>query len=243
MPLQETLPVDAGTDQWPIWSTTARLVVTDPAALPVARSIVDTELSAVELACSRFRADSELNQLEPGRPVRISPRLAELVAVALAAAERTGGDVDPTVGGALFGLGYDRDFGSLVDGGISVFPAPDWRRVRLDGSLLTVPPGIRLDLGATAKAFTADRCAELVAEALGVGVLVSLGGDIATAGPSTGWRVLVQDGPSEPACTVVLPAGQAIACVYNPNQQYPLMKIPGGPYEQGFGSCVSRLWS
>jgi len=218
MPLQELLPVDAYTDQWPIWGTTARIVVTDAAALPLARSIVDNELAAVDEACSRFRDDSELSglALAGGRPVRVSARLADLVAVALAAAERTDGDVDPTVGAALCGLGYDRDFAAIEpvrDGRVTVLPAPDWRRVRLDGQELTVPSGMRLDLGATAKAYAADRCAALVAEALGIGVLVSLGGDIATAPivPPRGWRVLVQDGSEQPACTIALPPGMAVA--------------------------------
>jgi thiamine biosynthesis lipoprotein len=92
-------------------------------------------------------------------------------------------------------------------------PAPGWRRVHLDGRILTVPAGVLLDLGATAKAHAADRCAELVAARYGVGVLVSLGGDIATAGPAPagGWRVLVRDQPDGPQCTVMLAAGAALA--------------------------------
>jgi thiamine biosynthesis lipoprotein len=72
---------------------------------------------------------------------------------------------------------------------------------------------VLLDLGATAKAEAADRAAAKVAERLGVGVLVALGGDIATAGmaPARGWEVLVQDRPGDPACTVRLPAGAALA--------------------------------
>jgi thiamine biosynthesis lipoprotein len=58
-----------------------------------------------------------------------------------------------------------------------------------------MPAGVRLDLGATAKAWAADRSAARIAARTGGGVLVSLGGDIAVAGPapSTGWRVRVQD--------------------------------------------------
>ena len=52
-----------------------------------------------------------------------------------------------------------------------------------------MPAGVELDLGATAKAVAADRCAALVHGALGVGVLVSLGGDIATAGTGPGQRL------------------------------------------------------
>jgi FAD:protein FMN transferase len=115
MPLMETLPVGPDTAQWPVWSTTARLVVTDPAKLPAAQAIVEAFLAAVDRACSRFRDDSELRLVSraAGQPVRVSPLFAELVAVALEAANRTGGDVDPTVGSAMIGLGYDRDFAQL----------------------------------------------------------------------------------------------------------------------------------
>jgi thiamine biosynthesis lipoprotein len=52
-----------------------------------------------------------------------------------------------------------------------------------------------------------------VAERLGVGVLVSLGGDIATAGPApaAGWQVRVQDTDHDPATQVELAAGTALA--------------------------------
>ena len=219
MPLIETLPVGADTAQWSVWGTVARIVVTDPAALAGATALVREELAAVDAACSRFRAGSELSAAgrAGGRPVTVSPLLADLVAAALEAARQTGGDVDPTVGAALCGLGYDRDFAALtgrtVAPAVRIYPAPDWRSVRLHGRELTLPDGVQLDLGATAKAATADRAARLVALRLGVGVLVALGGDIATAGPAPegGWAVRVQDRPGDPSCTVRLPAGAALA--------------------------------
>ncbi len=219
MPLVETLPVGDGCAQWDVWGTVARIVVTDPAKLPAATELVRAELAAVDAACSRFRPDSELVRAcaASGRPIRISPLLAELITVALSAAEATDGDVDPTLGSSLAALGYDRDFAALagrVDaaGEILVRPTVDWRRIALDGTRLTVPAGTLIDLGATAKAWAADRCAEIVARQCGIGALVALGGDIATAGSAPdGWDILVQDGTGEPACTVTLPAGCAIA--------------------------------
>lgn len=218
MPLQELLPVGPDTAQWPIWGTTARLVLTRPARLAEACGLVHEELAAVDRAASRFRDDSEIQALRTarGRPVRVSPLLAELVATALNAARSTGGRVDPTLGGALVALGYDRDLSVLPsDGGWRVrpTPGPGWQQVTLSGLELSVPAGVLLDLGATGKAYAADRCARLVAERCGTGVLVSLGGDIATAGeaPDGGWRILVRDGPGEPETTVALRAGAALA--------------------------------
>jgi len=218
----DTLPVDRATAQWSVWTTTARLVVTDHRALREARALVESLLRQVDEAGSRFRPDSELaRHRADGLPGRVSPLLAELVAAALRAAGSSGGAVDPTMGEAIAALGYDRTLTDVAPDGaavpVVVAPAPGWRRVRLDGHLLTVPRNVTLDLGATAKAFAADRAARLVWTHLQVGVLVSLGGDLATAGPAPtgpgapGWRVLVQDQPDDPACTVILPAGAAMA--------------------------------
>jgi FAD:protein FMN transferase len=227
----QTLAPD--TAEWQVWSTTARVVVSHPEQLPAACAQVRQVLAEIDQAASRFRPDSELNRLPlaAGRPQQLSPLLAELVEVALVAARDTDGDVDPTLAESLVANGYDRDV-SLLTPTSAVAPAPsagragrgpvlsvvrrtrpDWRQVRLDGRTLLLPHGVGLDLGATAKAFAADRAARLVAEHCGAGVLVSLGGDIATAGPGPdgGWRIQVRDGEDQPGCTIALPAGSAIA--------------------------------
>lgn len=208
---------------WTTWGLEASTTVTDPALLGQAAGLVRTVVADVDGACSRFRADSELARIQPrlAAGVQVSPLLALLIASALDAARWTDGDVDPTLGNELEALGYDRDMAEvrLLPVGIAMPPAPrvargsGWSRVRLEGEILTVPEGLRLDLGATAKAVAADLAAARVALELGCGVFVSLGGDIATSGhvPVGGWQVLVQDRPDDPAQQVTLGAGHAVA--------------------------------
>ncbi|MEV6173964.1 FAD:protein FMN transferase [Streptomyces sp. NPDC051954] len=188
---------------WRALGSSVRLVVTDPALLDSCNVLLARHLAEVDRACSRFRTDSELSALDDaaGRPVRVSPLLAEALSVALHAAEATDGAVDPTVGSALEAIGYDRDFTLVREDDrpvrLTVKRAPGRRRVNLDRvtGTVTVPPGVRLDLGATAKAWAADRAARTLARAADCGVLVSLGGDTAVAGepPSGGWQIRVQD--------------------------------------------------
>jgi thiamine biosynthesis lipoprotein ApbE len=189
---------------WTALGCAVRLVVCDPDDLDIAREMVAQELAAIDLACSRFRADSELSRVNEGfgQPTRISPLLADAVAAALAAAALTDGDVDPTVGVAMDAIGYDRDFARIeIDGAsISVVsrPVPGWQRIGLDRRAMTlsIPRGVRLDLGATAKALAADRAAARIGAAIsGRGALVALGGDIAITGapPAGGWSVRIQD--------------------------------------------------
>jgi thiamine biosynthesis lipoprotein ApbE len=204
----------AGIATWRTLGMLIQLVVTEPASLPAARQLLEDDLAALDLACSRFRTDSELVAVGNAArtasgpvTVSVSPLFAEAVAVSLRAARLTDGDVDPTVGAALAALGYDKDFADLPkpENSVPEAPAPPvgvreipgWRSVAVDVEQrrLTVPAGVSLDLGATVKGWAADRSAKRIAGEVGSGVLVSLGGDTAVAGepPDGGWRIRVQD--------------------------------------------------
>jgi FAD:protein FMN transferase len=148
-------------------------------------------------AFSRFRPDSELNRVNAlaGRVVRVSPLFARALSLALELARDTGGVLDPTLGAAVEAAGYDRDFALLGDDPAAPGAAAPGRRdeVRLDGRLLQVPRGIRLDLNGVVKALAVDDALELVD---GDG-FVSAGGDLAVRGP----------------LDVALPAGGAVRVV------------------------------
>jgi thiamine biosynthesis lipoprotein len=192
-----------GTGYFKALGTSASLLVTDPGGTDRACAVLRAELDAIDLACSRFRPDAELWRVNHahGQPIRISPLLAEAVAVALAAAQVTSGDVDPTCGRSLVRLGYDRDFAAArqVTSPLPrpAVPAAGWQAVELDRERreIKIPREVLLDLGATAKALAADRAAMRIAATLNCGVLVNLGGDIAVAGepPEQGWLVGIAD--------------------------------------------------
>ncbi|WP_367318748.1 FAD:protein FMN transferase [Streptomyces sp. HUAS ZL42] len=194
---------------FPALGTTAAMLVTDSAALPAAEAVLRAELAAVDRACSRFRPDSELTRVNvcAGVTTTVSEYFAEALQAALRAARLTGGAVDPTVGSAVIALGYDRTFASLSPEDARPVPvarpAPGWQRIAFTRRTrrLCLPPGARLDLGATAKALAADRAARQVAAVTGCGVLVGLGGDLATAGPAPegGWRIALADDHARPA--------------------------------------------
>ncbi len=224
MPATAT-PTTLGSCAWEALGTGVVLRVIDPGALAAARVAVEKELAAIDHACSRFRADSELSGVNAraGRSTQVSPLLIEALEVALRAAELTDGDVDPTVGLALELAGYDRDWRLLDPPGAHLAEAPavmlrvrsGWQTIALDRAncSLRMPAGVRLDIGASAKAWAADRAAAAAQRAGGCGALVSLGGDIATSGPAPdgGWRIRVTDDHrsdcSAPGQTVSIRAG------------------------------------
>ena len=183
--------------------TRALILTADPDAAAAAGEVMEAGLELVDRLASRFREDSELSVLNAsaGRILPVSPELGEALEVALRAARLTQGLVTPTVGAAMIGIGYDRSFSLVAEDQYAVLPrrapVPAWQDIRLDPAAGTVrvPAGVRLDLGATAKAWAADRIAGQAARQLGCGVLVSLGGDVAVSGPPpvTGWSIGVAD--------------------------------------------------
>lgn len=206
---------------FPALGSTAVVMTSGGAGLEPAVAAVREVVQAIDLACSRFRDDSELTALNRarGQTTRVSPLLLDAVGAALRAAQLTDGAVDPALGEALTALGYDSDFDLGLDGrgaerpagavgsprrraALSLAAVAGWRTISVDRRARTVgfADGVSLDLGATAKALAADRAAEAAVAvvqgcAVRAGVLVSLGGDIATAGesPAEGWLVRVTD--------------------------------------------------
>lgn len=194
----------ASRETWAAIGTTVTVLTVDPAALAEAVAVVRASVEAIDAAASRFRSDSELSRVNAaaGRPVDVSPLLLDAIDAALDAARDSDGALDPTVGDALVLLGYDRDFADVL-AHPRTGTALRARRARGPASVhvdrragtVCVERGVRLDLGATAKALIADRAAAAAHAACGSGLLVNLGGDIAVAGPppAAGWVIRVAD--------------------------------------------------
>lgn len=157
-----------------------------------------------ERCLSRFREDSELSHLNrrAGVPTRVSATMWEVLRAALLAAQLSEGLVVPTVLPALEAAGYDRPFEQVSMGGpwetVYAWKTPPcaWQRVHLDPErrTVTLPHGVRLDLGGIAKGWAAD---SVVRRLKPYGpALMDAGGDIAVSGPMRNgqpWPIGVAD--------------------------------------------------
>ncbi len=210
----DTTAVPGQQADWRALGTGVRLVVMD-GDLVAARAAVVRVLDEVDRAYTRFRPDSELVVVNAsaGTETRLSFLLARAIRGSLLAAARTAGSVDPTIGRAIRLLGYNADFSLVAVGStrrieLRAEPVPGWTTVRLDERRRTVrmPRGVELDLGSTGKGLAADLAAAAALDAAGAvperaGILVGLGGDIATAGraPEGDWRILVAEDSETPS--------------------------------------------
>ena len=188
----------------------------------VAIAAAEAVLRACQLDLSRFDPDSELSRLNADpAPSRVTSRLMSgAVSAAVHAAERSGGLVDPTLISALESAGYaeslrDAEPAPLRDA-LRAAPArrpaaPShgalWRTVSATGREVRRPPGVRLDLGGSAKGFAADRASASLA---GQGTFaVDAGGDLVLGGASGTLRSVTVAHPldTRPALHFQLAAG------------------------------------
>jgi thiamine biosynthesis lipoprotein len=194
-------------------------VGTPSGALAAARR----RLVELEARWSRFRPESEIGTLNraAGEPVAVSPETLTLLALAVLGWQATAGRFDPTILDALEAAGYDRSFDQLPAGRHGADgarpapgPAPGLAGIRIDAEAgtVTLPPGIRLDLGGIAKGYAADLlCAQLRA-AGAAGACVNIGGDLRVSGtaPHGGpWAIAVSHPHGGQAATLQLTEGAA----------------------------------
>jgi len=171
-PLLRTGPRTAvvGTD-WTAWDICGRLVVTDPSAVPLARAVLGRELAALG---RNFRTRHATRRAF--RDGGWTPRLPDGHGIAPFPYGVTTAPVGEPVHLSL----------------------PQLRRRSEEGVRAWMGAGrrLRIGLGPSLRAWTAQRCAEAVAEATTCGVLVAVGGDAATSGlaPAGGWRVELPGG-------------------------------------------------
>lgn len=188
-----------------LFGSRVRLLVGAPAspralAPELAAIQVEGAMRLLQRELSRFDPESELSRLnaDPRATVPVSPRLAGLVATALAAAEATDGLVDPTVIGDLEAWGYQdsmRDAEAIsLDAALELAPDPvpaapnpagRWREVSVDPAACSVtrPPGVRIDSGGSGKGLAADMAARTLSSY--TSFAADCGGDVRIGGSSS----------------------------------------------------------
>lgn len=201
------------THDFRVMGTDARLVLRETGT--ASRELLEeaeAELRRLDMLLTRFRSTSELERLNDAGSADVGPEMLELLHAAADYTVQTDGRFDIGLGAQVVAAGYDRTYRELPQVGDaerdalrqrmmtlagSSTSAPDGsgsgtataRRLtpnyRIDGTRVTLRPGVRVDLGGLAKGWASDRIARSLAEQSGASALASLGGDIS---------VVVQDG-------------------------------------------------
>lgn len=165
-------------EAFPCFGSTCGVLVIGDGELGSAVQAVDTARACLESwhrRFTRFDRGSELSRLnaDPRPAVEVTPIMARFAAAAVAAAEWTGGLVDPTLLADLERAGYTRDLRASLPLDLALRlapcrhaggPSPDsrWRKVTVEHDTVIRPPGVALDSGGIAKGLFADVLGELL---------------------------------------------------------------------------------
>lgn len=175
-------------------------------------------IEAYDLAWSRFRTDSLVARIarEPGQwqlPAEAGP-LLELYRELYAA---TGGRMSPLVGASLDRLGYDAGLSLRASG--APLPAVAWEdAISWDGSMLSAPRPVSIDIGAAGKGQLCDLVGEVLREHGVTEFVVDASGDILRRGAGT-IRVALEH-PADPRLAVgVVELGDGAICASATNRR------------------------
>lgn len=160
--------------------------------------------------------DSEISALNEAGQAHLSPDTAQLLSAALELCALTGGALDITAYPAVEAWGFTTgeyrvpNQAELEELGDHI----DYTRVSLDQESASLPDGMKLDLGAVAKGYTADRLAKLAQERDITSALLDLGQStiLALGAKPDGspWRIGIQDPQGEGYLGVLELEGQAM---------------------------------
>ncbi|PZU49725.1 MAG: hypothetical protein DI566_01240 [Microbacterium sp.] len=174
-------PVLASTWEFTAIGTRWRIDTAAPLDAAVIAAI-DAVIERFDREWSRFRGDSIVSVLAAGGgPVPLPPDGAAMLDLYAELADRTGGAVNPLVGGALVRRGYGADY-SIIDRGAEPAP-PRWRELLhwTDGVLALDAPAT-IDVGALGKGRLVDVVGEVIAAASTGPFVVDASGDLVVRG-------------------------------------------------------------
>lgn len=207
------------------FGTTCAVRLDEPGDADTAARLEDAERTLLDWheRFSRFEPASELSRLnaDPRATVAATPTMVRFVAAARAAAELTGGLVDPTLTGELEQAGYAGELGERLELARALALAPPrrpgrarperrWASLAADPAAGTVTRGVgvRLDSGGVAKGLFADLLGARLAER--EAWVVDCGGDLRLGGTAGLGRPVDVRSPFDPAAVLhrfVLAAG------------------------------------
>lgn len=187
-------------------------------------AIVTNVLRNLEERCSVYRPESELSRLNAragNAPLPVSRELREILALAKAYGDLSGGAFDVTIGPImkLWGFNQNRPLVNPLTPD-QVRPFLDkigYRHIVLSNDTAFLDQaGVQVDLGGIAKGYAVDRCcAELLSRGLS-NALVNLGGNMRALGAPAkdrAWEIAVRNPfqPDQSLGTLHLSNGQAVA--------------------------------
>lgn len=165
----------------------------------------------IERKFSRYRRDNIVHAINTagGRPVTVDEETARLLDFAATLHTLSEGRFDITSGVLRRAWQFDgSDRVPRAEAVAALLPHVGWQRVRWENPVLTLPPGMEIDLGGIGKEYAVDRVFQQLAGMTDSALLVNFGGDLRARGPrrdGSAWQVGIETPDAAPHAAETLP--------------------------------------
>jgi len=159
--------------------------------------------------------------------VEVSEDMAVILRFAKAISEKSGGAFDVTIGPASTLWDFKAETPALPDAEALAEAAKriDYSKLELDGTTVTLPAGMMIDLGAIAKGYIADQIKSYLKERGVENAILSFGGNVIAIGAKPNgspWKVGIQDIDGEAQTAMLV------------SKNIDMSAVTSGIYERGF---------
>jgi len=161
-------------------------------------NIAQQETLRIEHKFSRYRDDNIVYRINHsmGKPVQVDEETAQLLDYAQNCYELSDGLFDITSGSLRKIWHFDGSAHLPTQQQISdELRHIGWNKVTWHKPVITLQPGMELDLGGIGKEYAVDQVTQLIMQHTPISCLVNFGGDIRTTGPRrqhTGWLIGIE---------------------------------------------------
>ena len=188
-----------------LMGTTVEIVASgaDTARLEAAVAKAFAEMERLDRLLSSHRDDSDVARLSRSADgASVAPETAEVIALGLEVARRSGGAFDLTLGRLNTLWGLDREAPTVPDTAAitEALSGIGPEALAMDGQRITKrTPQLHIDLGGIAKGYVVDRAIAVLGQAGVTSAAVNAGGDMYLLGarPQRPWRIGIQH-PRQP---------------------------------------------
>lgn len=156
------------------------------------------EIERLDALWSISSSDGDIARLNTDKQATLSNDTIALLKRAQEISASTGGLFACTIEPVMEAWGFTNGNYTVPDDATlqSLLAHVDDTQIAIDGSTVTIPDDVKVDLGGIAKGFTSDRVMELFAADGVTSGIISLGGNVQTLGTKPDgslWRVGIQD--------------------------------------------------
>jgi thiamine biosynthesis lipoprotein len=165
------------------------------------REAIDSILLVIDRSMSLWVQSSTIYRLNAGDTVQLDQHFKNVLAASIAMSKKTDGAFDITIAPLVKAWGFGPDERLQLDSAKvdSLLALVGYTRLKFDGSNLTMPKGMQLDMNAIAQGYTVDVLSSFLESKGILNYLVEVGGEVRARGKNATeqvWSVGV-DKPNE----------------------------------------------